>query len=278
MLEECLRRVYWHYYGSWNGWNDDADPTARLAYKLKGLSTPPLVVGNIVHLILGRWLRTHISGEPFPLERLTAEAMAEFDRPAKPVVYWSDVYSDGLDAELISEARNRVRWLLQRASGNSYIRRLARIPSDRIVLADETRWADKKVDYCDIDLYGMPDFLAYSENGSPNFIDWKTGRGEAKDAEAQMGAQALFAREKFGIQLSSARAHIVYLDSGDVTLIDNLEAAATEAAALVDSFITDMRRRLSDPDGNVAGDMERFPMSGDHGRCKLCNFKKLCNR
>jgi hypothetical protein len=204
--------------------------------------------------------------------------MAEFDRPPKPVTYWSDVYSDGLDLTVVQEARSRIRWLLQRASGNPYIRHLARLPSERIVLADETRWEDKKVDYFGIELFGMPDVLAYSDDGSANFIDWKTGRDEAKDAEAQMGAQALFAREKFGIELNAAKAHVVYLDSGDVTVIGDLVLAAQKAASLVDTFVEDIRRRLSDPDGNVADDLEQFPMSDQQQRCTYCNFKELCKR
>ena len=37
VFQECRRRYYLHYYGSWGGWQAEGDPRARLLYVLKRL-------------------------------------------------------------------------------------------------------------------------------------------------------------------------------------------------------------------------------------------------
>lgn len=275
--DECLRRLYWQYYGSWGGWSDAASDIARQAYALKELTTPPLVVGQIVHDVIGRWLRTRVENDPFPLQRLIQEALGLFDHPPQPIRYFSDVYLIGIEDDELVHARQRIAWLLERASEHRYVRRLCRVPPSRIVVADETKWDEKRVLYGNVDLYGVPDVLVYSADGLARFIDWKTGRDEAKGADVQMGCQALFAREKLGVSLREATGHLVYFDSGDVVDISNLDTLAECAESLMDSYIADLTRRLSDVSTNVA-DIDRFPMTDDEGRCKRCNFRLICGR
>jgi hypothetical protein len=48
-FRECLRRYFYHYYGSWGGWQDDADPLTRRLYILKQLKNRHLWAGGVVH-------------------------------------------------------------------------------------------------------------------------------------------------------------------------------------------------------------------------------------
>lgn len=278
MHADCLRRLYWYYYGSREGGSPDAPRDTANAYQLKYLTTPPILVGNIVHEILGRWLRTHSAGAPFPTDRLLVEVDKAFDFWLRSPRFWHDVYSDGVGSDEISAMRERARWLIGRAADNRYVKRLCNVPRDRFALIDHTLWDDRKVLYRDIELFGMPDVLVYGRQGEAHFIDWKTGRESADLHELQMGAQALFAREKLGLDLGSARAHIVYLDSGEIYEIDNLGEAANKADDLISAFISDMADRLTDVASNVADDIARFPMTENTSKCDYCNFKALCDR
>ena len=44
-FQECPRKYYYQYYASHNGWEADAPETARLAYRLKNLTTLPEEIG-----------------------------------------------------------------------------------------------------------------------------------------------------------------------------------------------------------------------------------------
>ena len=48
-FRECPRKYYWHYYGSHNGWLDEATAEARQAWRLKKITNLYMVLGTIVH-------------------------------------------------------------------------------------------------------------------------------------------------------------------------------------------------------------------------------------
>jgi hypothetical protein len=66
---------------------------------------------------------------------------------------------------VLSDARTRILWLLGRASQNSWITRLAKVPAERIILADERPWGAKNGP-TRWELFGMPDVLVLSEDGT----------------------------------------------------------------------------------------------------------------
>ena len=49
IFQECRRRYYLHYYGSWGGWDPGADPAVRALYVLKQLGTRQMWAGRLVH-------------------------------------------------------------------------------------------------------------------------------------------------------------------------------------------------------------------------------------
>ena len=48
-FRECPRKYYWQYYGSHNGWLDEATDEARRAWRLKKITNLYMVLGTIVH-------------------------------------------------------------------------------------------------------------------------------------------------------------------------------------------------------------------------------------
>ena len=49
IMQDCLRKYYYHYYASHNGWLGDATDSQRQAYLLKQLSNLHLVLGSAIH-------------------------------------------------------------------------------------------------------------------------------------------------------------------------------------------------------------------------------------
>ena len=57
IFQECRRRYYLHYYGSWGGWEPGADPAIRALYVLKQLGTRYMWAGRLVHEAVERTLQ-----------------------------------------------------------------------------------------------------------------------------------------------------------------------------------------------------------------------------
>src|SRR5262245_11455531 len=66
LFSECKRRFWFQYYGSWGGWEAEADPRTREIYVLKQLVSRPSWVGNVVHGAIERSLKNH-RASPKPL-------------------------------------------------------------------------------------------------------------------------------------------------------------------------------------------------------------------
>ncbi|MBT4250299.1 hypothetical protein HOD84_08170, partial [bacterium] len=53
----CKRKYYYSYYGSWGGWNKDADELSKKLYLLNKMSSLPMLAGTIVHDEVERTLK-----------------------------------------------------------------------------------------------------------------------------------------------------------------------------------------------------------------------------
>ena len=60
----------------------------------------------------------------------------------------------------------------------------------------------------------------------------------------------------------------------EVVGVGSVEEAKREIA----TYVEDVRGRLTDVAANVAGDIERFPMTEHRVLCRTCNFRELCDR
>ena len=91
-FQECRRRYYFQYYGSWGGWNAGVDPRTREIYILKQLKSRQMWAGEVVHRCIQRSLENLRSGiEPLPEDRVIAMTLdqmrLEWSRSRKGVYH-----------------------------------------------------------------------------------------------------------------------------------------------------------------------------------------------
>ena len=55
-FHDCPRKYWFHYYGSWEGWSDDAPAEAQELYRLKNITGLHLLAGDVVHRAIEAWL------------------------------------------------------------------------------------------------------------------------------------------------------------------------------------------------------------------------------
>jgi len=77
----CKRKYYYLYYGSWGGWEANADEKVRKLYQLKKMTNLPMLVGEVVHRTINYSLERLATGTEFPVEE-AKERVIELFRQA----------------------------------------------------------------------------------------------------------------------------------------------------------------------------------------------------
>ena len=278
LFNRCPRAFYWHYYGSWGGWLDDAPASAKTARRLKKLDRLTMIVGKVVHEVIARALRTR-PGLPsnVPIQRLHHEVESAFDRVLTEGELFESYYGIPIPDGLVAGERMRTHALIEAFASHGYARRLFTVPKERILVADENNFDHKKVPHEIGVLWGNPDVLVYGDDGTPHLIDWKTGAA-SRDDELQLAVYALFASLKFGVDPLKAVGHTIYLSDGDVHTTHISANAMADAESRIAWFGAAVTGRLTNVSENEAADIERFPMTENQHLCVTCNFRELCNR
>lgn len=281
-FDECLRRYYLQYYGSWGGWEDSAPAQARLAYQLKQMVNLEMWVGDIVHRLiesaLGR-LRTGYRPKPVALKErgrslLNTEWKQSVDkRWRENAKHNRNLFEHYYNLEISPERRAGIRERLFNCLENFCAHPLV----ERLVSAEPGAWlAIEELDTFEVDR--VPVFVkldcAARLDGNTVIIDWKSGKPSDRDFD-QVACYALYAMQKWKAKFDVIRAQLVYL-LGNETKEESV--AAEQALAMQEKIVSSihaMRERLVDLAANKARE-DDFPMTDNRRICARCNFHEIC--
>ncbi len=282
IFTECHRAYYYRHYGSWGGWNRDADPEVREIYILKNLGNRYTFAGQVVHETVADVLNRHRYGTTVSLDEAKEGALAALRagfqqsrageyRRRKAVGLFEHEYDVDLPDEEWQRMRDRVFTCLDHfyASKVRQIILETRIenwlPIDSL---DSFVFEGTKV-------YVAPDFALKNDKGNALLIDWKTGRpGESAD-RMQLVCYGLFAREKWGVDPQRAIGELHYLLTSDVEIVTLDETALEEGMAHIRRSIAGMKALLADPEHNRAV-IDEFVRTDNLETCARCNFRRVC--
>lgn len=282
---EC-RRLYWfHYYGSWGGWDvQKAPPEVRERYILKNLSTRQQWAGNIVHMAIAQTLE-QIRNGAWPtfdsVRRRTHETMRAQFRESRKGAYRLNPkrYPGLIEHELkwnVSDEQWRQNWenaasSLQRFFDSGWPERARQLsPGDWLpVDAIDSFLLDG------IKVFAAPDFVL-REGSKLVLVDWKTGLPREEDRDQVLG-YALFAADKWKVRIEHIEARIVYLGAGRDIGVEVTEDALDAFRSYFRRSVEQMKDCLRDPELNEA-DAADFPTTNHPERCRLCAFERLCHK
>lgn len=293
MFYRCPRKLYWQYYGSWRGWEDDAPDQAVLAYRLKNMKNLAMLVGETFHEELGEILRRRSerpAGVPVGqlrddmerrlLKRLRESRNQDWRRHGNPKSYailFEDYYQSGVSEQMQADAIATLRNCAEGLAGSGFGRRVFAVPKQRLRFIDPKDFAERRVSLNGLVLYASPDLVVEDEQGGLHIIDWKTGKLFKPDL-AQLAIYGLFVQEKFGHPMERMTAHLVYVTAAGHETVANIAEGMEEARREIATYVADVSSRLTDAAANEAADMARFPMTENRLLCRSCNFRQLCNR
>ena len=284
-FRECPRKYFWYYYGSHNGWLDEAAEEARRAWRLKKITNLHMVLGTIVHGLAADAILRVRGGGATPdaadlieegrgrLNRawLMSQQREEWERRPGQVTMMMEFYrGSGPSRDLIETIRDKLYSCLRHLVSSESFREAVEAPTVEVKEVD-------RLDYIELDgvkVYAQPDLL-YRLGDAWRIVDWKTGDRHASHAP-QLRTYAVYLQERGDLPKGPVIGRLEYLGTGDATSIPISDRDCAEERRTMADSVAAMRTYLADPIRNEALPRERFPLREDTRYCPRCPFFELC--
>lgn len=280
-LEQCTRRYFFQYY---SGALTDADLKSR-AHFLRSVKNRHLRIGELVHLVIGTYLKKLKVGKSLSADWLVRWARELFQKdldysvhireggtPLKvqfPPALLDEVlnYREGHSA-LLSQSEAQMVASIQNffAPAFSELRALGELTNSHIErkfsLAGFPARVTGKVD------------LAVYNSGVATVVDWKTGLLSDGGAESlQLATYGIWARGEFHTAEGSLRVAKGYLVSKQISNFDAESGALQNARVRI---LQDLERMVVLHRYGKLGGMDAFTPNPHAGTCLLCAFREVC--
>lgn len=281
----CKRKYYYSYYGSWGGWNKDADELSKKLYLLNKMSSLPMLAGTIVHDEVERTLKAVRYGRNADIVKSKENVIKVFkqswaqsknkdweDNPKWKTNLFEHFYNQKPTDEALLDIRDL---MLNSIDGffasDSY--RFIQTMSDSQWLAIE--------DLDSFEVHGAKLWVKLDfaiRHGERVYIyDWKTGK-VAKENEVQLAIYALYAQQKWDVDLNLIRLFDVYLNQQLPVKVKPTKRLIDSAKVFIETSIDSMKELLTDVENNKT-EIDLFPMVGEDREsypCSYCSFQTVC--
>ncbi len=283
-FQECRRKYFYHYYGSWGGWDAGTSAEVRRLYVLKQLASRQMWAGRTVHDAIEMALHAFADGREIPTEpfvRDVVERMRAEWRSSNGARYWDDPKTLALFEHEYRVDISREAWQAMSRNVENCLRNFFRLPllaTIRRTLPEHwsiEHWS-KVFDFEGTPMWVAPDFGFWNDEGRLALVDWKTGGSSIEGgASFQLGCYALYAAEVLGVEPKNVDLLEVNLREPEVTSHrwddERLDAVREQLRLSIRS----MRAYLAEPAENVAR-IEDFERTEELRICRWCNFRAVC--
>ncbi len=282
-FQECRRKYYYHYYGSWGGWSAEADPAVRRLYVLKQLSSRQQWAGRVVHDAIELALHGLREGRSVPVEpfiRDVIEGMRNDWRSSRAGRYRENPKTVALFEHEYAIDITREAWQAVSHNVAACLRNFFRLP----LLASIRRTApehwsiehwSKVFGFEGTQVWIAPDFGFWTDDGRLALVDWKTGGGTPGAASFQLGCYALYAADLLKVPPKQVNLLEVNLREPVVTEITWDDDRLEDVREQLRLSIRAMKAYLADSENNVAVE-GNFELTEDLRICRWCNFRAVC--
>ena len=287
-FRQCPRQYYWQYYGAHNGWYEDADETARQAYRLKKITSFPEFLGSVIHDLAADTIRNvRGGGSPYTadellqigrdkLNRAYAQSKRRKDwsrRPNQLTMFHDFYYGKGPSRDVIDRTRDRLLACVTNLLEALSYREALEAPFVEVKEVDQGPQFFLLDEYT---IYAQPDLLYRTGDGTYHVVDWKTGQEDAETHALQLRTYALYVRSRDDLEMSGIEGRIEYLFKGTSTSFPIGDAEIDEERRGIVDSIAMMQKYLVDPEANEARARESFPLREDTSDCRYCRFFEMC--
>jgi len=283
MFNECKKKYFLHYYGSWNGWDNNEEDRTKRIYYLKQLNTKEIWLGQIIHEVIKYILDQFRFGRRISLSHATAILRKKFEEgfiqssikkyngfKSKAHKFFEDEYSIEISEEDKKELLKKAEFCLTNFyNSDTFIEIKNSLISDWIYLED----------FLSFNFEGNKIFLsmdfAMKKDDKVLIYDWKTGKERSSEFDLQLTCYALYISEKLGISPEKINAKIFNLSINKEDTFEINGDKLIEMKNYIRENVDKMECLLENVEENIAKE-ENFPKE-EGFYCSRCNFKKICS-
>lgn len=285
LFRECRRKYYYDKYGSWGGWDRNADERTRALYILKNLKSRHMWMGEVVHWAVEGLLDAVRSGRAMKSGEVTARItsrMRKDFKESKDRLYLKDPkrycglfeheYEVPLENDVWFSLHEKAKACVLHVLESRILSEIRRLPPEKWLTVEgllDMKFEGEKI-------FLKMDF-ASRDDGGVLIIDWKTGEREDVDSTVQLGCYGLYAVEEWEASPEQVTT-VEYNLSGKREMRKTLVPANIDwIKHYIRSSIAAMKALLVDPARNIAIE-DDFPFTDNELTCKWCNFRKRCRK
>lgn len=299
-FDECQKKYWYTYYGSWDGWpvnafdpNRIVDPLAARLYMLKQIQSLPLFIGSVVHETIEDALKKYHKTLP-SAETLQKDAKARFlkgleeskdkkwlKHPKKFSNLYEWYYNTNLPTEeAIATYLDRIEQMIISWRNSPIITQLA---------ADaKARWSgiEQNIEFLinSVPVIVVIDFMLYWPNSEGDVLiifDWKTG-AERKENIEQLYAYAIASELKLNQPIDKVIVAPFYLAQGATGYkkigFKQTETLDPKVAEEVKNKIQKEGSKLLAIHKEKSQDPLLFPYTENRAKCLSCPFVEVCQK
>jgi len=284
IFKKCLRKYYYQYYKSHNGWEWDAPEQNKKVYRLKKLQTIDSILGNSIHHLMHRMVH-----DGFPLKRdvlnkkikkALNDAVRESQNipawevnPSKHTMLQEVYYNDKLSERKIAKIKYKKKQILNYLLNTELV---ANIKNSYFIKSFDTSTFEN-FDFNGTKVYAIPDLIHKKTNDSiPKIIDWKTGKIKNSNVD-QLKLYAYYYFNEYDYQ-GIIDTSFIYLYEQNREDYQFDEAIKDEVEAKMKSSIKKMQKYLKEAKWNMPKEKAVFEKRKYDKLCSFCKFRELCDR
>ncbi len=282
---ECRRKYWFHYYGSWGGWEATSPRRVRDTYILKQLQTRWMWVGDVVHKTVEKILGFARGGRLIPEREAVDESLAAMrtdfsasrskkyrERPKKTLALFEHEYDVPVTDDEWKEAAEHMRACVAQYYRSPYHEFLPKLPPGQWLPCEE-------LDSYPLDgvkVWAKPDAAFRSGETTVEIVDWKTGRRDDAPDPLQLACYTAYAlHKKWAADVRDVTTTEYNLSSGKAAEIQMTQERLDQVRVDISASAVAMKSLLDDPERNIASE-SKFPVTTDARACRSCNFRRLC--
>ncbi|HPT82323.1 MAG TPA: PD-(D/E)XK nuclease family protein [Limnochordia bacterium] len=288
IFASCLRRYYYTYYASHNGWERDAPPEAATAYRLKQLANLYTTLGDAVHKTAESMVARAAQGRELPPVQAVEEEIrrhlrrvwkssrenreAFLLRPNRVDMLREFYYGTGVSDALIERINQR---LVQAAQGlvRSQVWTDLRRKGTLVVSCEQF----ETISLAGTPVYAVPDLIYRDGEGRWVVVDWKSGE-EVEENRDQVALYVLFVQVKYAVPAAKITARLEYLIEERWVELQFSDEHLQEVKDKALASMEEMKKLLQDPRHNIPRPKEQFDLTEAREQCPFCNFYELCEQ
>ncbi len=286
-FQDCMKKYFFHYYASHNGWLDSSTSAQKQAYALKQLSNLHVILGSAIHEIAYEVMmaladkQSQVADVNNYIQQvrnrlneayLQSKEVARWMRAPKKSMMLHEMYYGGqLPPDTVKIIKDKIEPCVRNIFTSETFAEL-KDQKDIVVLEAEQM---KTTTFEQDQMYAIPDLLYKRADGTHVIVDWKTGK-EYEQNEEQTLLYAMYTSANYQVDIERVEIRLEYLLSGKAKTIRPNAQSMERTKQWVRESLEQMKRLLENEEMNKPLTESFFTASPSTFTCRSCNFREIC--